>query len=320
MKKILQTATKYIKHFIKRLIQHLLIKLNHIHPPGFQGHSLYKVGNLFLKGLMQGFVTERAASVAFSFFTALFPLLLFSFTLIPYIPIENFQDDLLNFFHEIIPPQIWDVMDETVTYIITRKSGNLLSISVVLSLYFGTNGINSLFTAFRQTYHRFTNASNWLKNRLYSLIILTLIFVLLSISVVVLGMGKYVLNIFRQEALISGFLQWLFNVARLAIAIFTVMIAVATFYFFGSSRPHKFRIFTPGTITSTALIALTTMGFNYYITNFSRYNILYGSLGTILILTFYLYVNAVFILIGFEINTSIRAAAVRGRLREKEHG
>jgi membrane protein len=304
MIKILQT----IKRAGVRFLLRLLIKLNHVHPPGFQGHSLYTVGQLFVKGLMQGFVTERAASVAFSFFTALFPLLLFSFTLLPYVPIAHFQENLLGYLQDIIPPQIWDIMETTVTYIITQKSGNLLSISVVLSLYFGTNGINSLFSAFRQTYHGFTSASNWLKNRLYSLIILLLIFVLISISVVVLGAGDYILQACRQEAIISDFLQILFDILRLAIAVLTVMIAVATFYFFGSSRPRKFRIFTPGTITSTALIALTTIGFNYYITNFSRYNILYGSLGTILILTFYLYVNAVFILIGFEINTSIRAA------------
>jgi membrane protein len=304
MKKISQTIQRYIKRFVQRV----LIKLNHIHPPGFQGHSLYTVGQLFLKGLTQGFVTERAASVAFSFFTALFPLLLFSFTLLPYIPISHFQEDLLGYLQDIIPPQIWEIMEGTVTYIITQKSGNLLSISVVLSLYFATNGINSLFSAFRQTYHGFTSASNWLKNRLYSLIILALFFVLLSISVVVLGLGNHILNVFRQEELISNFLQIMFNIARLGIAIFTVMIAIATFYYFGRSRPRKFQIFTPGTITSTTLIAIATMGFNYYITNFSRYNILYGSLGTILVLTFYLYLNAVFILIGFEINTSIRAA------------
>jgi membrane protein len=304
MKTILQTTENRTKRFIRRL----LIRLNRIHLPGFQGHSLYAVGQLFVKGLTQGFVTERAASVAFSFFTALFPLLLFSFSLIPYIPIASFQEDLLNYLHEIIPPQIWSIMDDTITYIITHKSGNLLSISVLLSLYFGTNGINSLFTAFRQTYHSFTNASNWLKNRLYSLIILAIIFGLLLISVGVLGVGNYVLGVFRQEAIISDFLHLLFNIVRLAIAVLTVMIAIATFYYFGSSPPRKFKIFTPGTITSTALIALTTIGFNYYITNFSRYNILYGSLGTILILTFYLYVNAVFILIGFEINTSIHVA------------
>jgi membrane protein len=300
-----------IKRPIKRFIQRLLIILNHIHPPGFRGHSLYTVGHLFLKGLTQGFVTERAASVAFSFFTALFPLLLFSFTLLPYIPIASFQDDLLGYLRDIIPPQIWEIMDDTITYIITRKSGNLLSISVVLSLYLGTNGINSLFSAFRQTYHRFTNASGWLKNRFYSLVILMLIFLLIVISVVVLGVGNHILTVFRQEAVISGFLHVLFHIIRVGIAIFTVMIAIATFYFFGAARPRKFNIFTPGTITSTILIALTTMGFNYYITNFSRYNILYGSLGTILILTFYLYVNAVIILIGFEINTSIRAAEER---------
>ena len=304
MKKKLQT----IKNFIKRFIRRLLIKLHYIHLPGFQGHSLHTVGQLFFKGLTQGFVTERAASVAFSFFTALFPLLLFSFTLLPYIPISNFQENLLGYLQNIIPPQIWSIMDDTVTYIITHKSSNLLSISVILSLYFGTNGINSLFSAFRQTYHEFTGASNWLKNRLYSLIILVLIFVLLSMSVVTLGFGKYILNVFRQEEIISGFLQILFNIVRLMIAVLTVMIAIATFYYFGNSRPRKFRIVTPGTIISTVLIALTTTGFNYYITNFSRYNILYGSLGTILILTFYLYINAVFILIGFEINTSIRVA------------
>jgi len=304
MKKRYQAIEKRTERFLR----HLFVKLDRIHLPGFQGNSIYSVGQLFVKGLMEGFVTERAASVAFSFFTALFPLLLFSFTLIPYIPIDSFQENLLNYLHEIIPPQIWKIIDDTITYIVTRKSGNLLSVSVILSLYFGTNGINSLFTAFRQTYHRYTNASNWLKNRLYSLIILVLIFGLMLISVVVLGVGNYILTVSYEQAIISDFFHILFNIITFAAAVLTVMIAVATIYFFGSSKPRKFKIFTPGTITTTTLIALTTLGFNYYITNFSRYNILYGSLGTILILTFYLYLNAVFILIGFEINTSIRAA------------
>jgi membrane protein len=298
------------KQFLSRTIKITAIKMDTVYPPGFQGHSLYTVGKIFIRGILQGFVSDRAASVAFSFFTALFPLLLFFFTLIPYIPINNFQEDLLLYIQNLIPPQIWDIIDDTITYIIVHKSGNLLSISVILSLYLGTNGINSLFNAFNQSYHDFTTTANWLKQRWHSFIILMSVFVLLLISVVALGFGKYILSYLTHEsfAFLPALFQILFNIVRISIAVFSVMIAIALLYYFGSSKPHKFTIFTPGNIISTILIIVITLGFNYYIVNFSHYNVLYGSLGTILVLTFYIYINAIFLLIGFEINASIGKA------------
>ncbi|MDR0363914.1 MAG: YihY/virulence factor BrkB family protein [Bacteroidales bacterium] len=299
----------------KKKLRKILIKANKITLPGFQGKSVYHVGNLFLQGLSKGYIADRAAAVAFNFFTALFPMLLTAFTLIPYIPIDNFQENLLYYAQVIIPPEIWDILNDTVAYIITHKLGNLLSIGFILSLYFGTNGVNSLFNAFHQTYHHFTSASNWFKQRWYAFLILMSALLLITIGIAILGYGNRLINLLMTYSPIaSKFIYYLFQSIRILLAGLVLMSVIAMTYYFATPKKRKFLLFSPGTIISSFLIMGTTWGFSFFISNFSRYNILYGSLGTILILTLFLYLNSMFILIGFEINMSINSAKV-GKLK-----
>ncbi|MEI8007072.1 MAG: YihY/virulence factor BrkB family protein, partial [Bacteroidota bacterium] len=74
------------------------------------------------------------------------------------------------------------------------------------------------------------------------------------------------------------------------------------------SRNERFRFITAGSTLSTLLIVISTQGFNFYMDNFSRYNALYGSIGTLLVVMLWIYSNAFVLLIGFELNASIRMA------------
>lgn len=305
MKEWLRRLTGSVKKKIKRLF----VKANNKTLPGFQGVSIYSVGRLFFEGVSKGYIADRAAAVAFNFFTALFPTLLMVFTFIPYVPIENFQESLLYYAQQIIPPEIWNLLNDTIIYIITHKSGNLLSISFVLSLYFGTNGINSLFHAFDQTYHTFTTASNWFKQRWHALLILMSVLGVIIVYIAILGFGNGFINRFQiSSPHVSKFIIYLFQAVRILLSILSLIFAIAMIYYLAMPKKRVFKLFSPGTIISATLILVTTLGFSYFISNFVRYNILYGSLGTILILTLFLYLNAMFILIGFEMNISISSA------------
>jgi membrane protein len=298
-----------IKNWIKRKGKRLAVFLRKVTLPGFHGQSLHEVGSLFIQGLFKGYVTDRAASVAFSFFTALFPMLLMLFTLIPYVPIENFQNDILHYLQTIIPLQIWNLLEGTITYIITHKSAGLLSVSFIFALLLATGGIASLYSAFNQTYHSYTTAINFLKQRWYALIILFAMFFLIVVLIAILGLGnKLITYLMQYDAIAFGFMYYLFQTVRIALAALLVVFAVALIYYFALPKPRKFHLFTPGSILCAFLMIATTLGFSLFISNFSHYNILYGSLGTILILTLYIYLNAIFILIGFEINRSIDVA------------
>ena len=298
----------------KRKIKKILLFARKITLPGFQGQSLYMVGLLFMQGLSKGYIAERAAAVAFNFFTALFPLLLMSFTLIPYIPIENFQHDILLYLQSIIPIEIWNLLEGTITYIITRKSAGLLSIGFIFSLLFATGGISSLFGAFNRTYHSFTTAANFLKQRWYSLIILFAVFLIIIVLIALLGFGNKLITFLLQDNPNAfGFVYYLYQSIRMILASLVVVFAISLIYYFALPKPRVFKLFSPGSIVCSLLMIITTSGFSFFISNFSQYNILYGSLGTILILTMYLYLNSIFILVGFEINRSIDVAKVKSK-------
>lgn len=298
-----------MKNWIRRKGERLAFFFHKVILPGFHGQSLYEVGSLFIQGLFKGYVTDRAASVAFSFFTALFPMLLMLFTLIPYIPIENFQNDILHYLQTIIPLQIWNLLEGTIIYIITHKSAGLLSISFIFALLLATGGIASLYSAFNQTYHSYTTAVNFLKQRWYALIILFAMFLIIVVLIAILGFGnKLIAYLMQYEAIDLGFTYYLFQTIRFVLAGLVIVFAIALIYFFALPKPRKFILFSAGSILCSLLMIITTFGFSFFISNFSHYNILYGSLGTILILTLYIYLNAIFILIGFEINRSIDVA------------
>ena len=124
-----------------------------IKPIGFYGLSIYDVTIFFWKGLMKGAITTRASSLAFNFFLAFFPSIIMFFTLIPYIPIAGLQETLIELLTVVLPPSTNEITFETLNDIINNPRSGLLSIGFIMTVYFSTNGINSLIEAFNISYH-----------------------------------------------------------------------------------------------------------------------------------------------------------------------
>lgn len=129
--------------------------------PGFDGMPLYDVIVFFVKGLFDGAITTRASSVAFKFFIALFPAIIFLFTLIPYIPIENFQTTLLESIRTALPEKFYILVNGTITDIVSRQHSGLMSIGFILALYFASNGILGVIIAFNSTSHNIETRGLW---------------------------------------------------------------------------------------------------------------------------------------------------------------
>src|SRR5690606_2553616 len=86
------------------------------------GLSLYDILELYVIGIIEGAFTNRAAAVAFSFFMAIFPFLLFILNLIPYMPLENFQEDFFQFLAENVPPNTFDAIYEILEDIMNNSN------------------------------------------------------------------------------------------------------------------------------------------------------------------------------------------------------
>ncbi|CAL66077.1 YihY/virulence factor BrkB family protein [Christiangramia forsetii] len=272
--------------------------------PGLEGLSLYNLWIIYWGGIVRGTFSTRASSIAFSFFMAIFPFLLFVLNLIPYITfIDDFQIEFLLFMDTLLPPETSDFFGNIFEDIASTPRGGLLSVAFILSIFLMTNGINAIFTGFEFSYHTKTNRSI---PRQYAVAVgVSLILaLLLLISVVGAVYITYAIDDLSNLGLVNadGVGARLINYIGFVILIYT---AVAILYYFGTREARQAKFFSVGALFTTILIMITTVLFSIYITNFSNYNELYGSIGALLILMFYIWLNSNMLLLGFELNASL---------------
>ncbi|MBB3122630.1 membrane protein [Mesoflavibacter sabulilitoris] len=279
--------------------------LGKIKLPGLEGLSLYDLLELYVIGIAKGALTARASAIAYSFFMALFPFLLFILIVIPFIPIDDFQTDFLVFLESFLPATTTDFFYENIFNNIEGNKEGLISSVFVLSIFLMANGVNALFSGFENSYHE-QLSRNVFKQYLYALGIALILSFLLIVTVVVLGYFQiYVMSTFegyigsRNTDFWANFAQYIFFVLM-------VYLATAVLYYFGTAEGKTSKFFSVGALFTTILIMLTSYLFGIYIENFAKYNELYGSIGALLILLFYLWLNANILLLGFELNISLK--------------
>jgi membrane protein len=298
--------TKWFLSFA--LVSWLLKASKRIVLPGFGGVPLYDVAVFFFRGLTQGYITTRAAAISYSVFLAIFPFLIFLFSIIPFIPIDNFQLSLMGLIEDFMPKMAYESIKETIFDIVTRPRSSLLIINLILTLYFSTNGVNSLIEAFNNTYHDIETRTSF-RQYLISIVIVLSGSFLLVVAIGLMTFGSALLEWLLPQlikdapvvALLLEMLRWLIIVGLL-------LMVISFIYYLAPARQKTFRFFSAGSMLATLLIVITTLGFNFWVDNFSSYNALYGSLGTLMIVLFWIYINALSLIVGFELNASIKTA------------
>jgi membrane protein len=298
----------------KKIGEYLVEKARRVSFPFFEGVPVYDVAVFFWHSIVNGAITTRASAIAFSFFIALFPAVLFLFTLIPYIPIDNFQNELFQLIHELLPESTFATVEDTLTDIILRPRGGLLSLGFIMALIFSTNGLASMMSAFDATIHSI-NRRTWLSQRLAATVLLMILSVLLLIAVTLIIGGQIVIDYLQtNEVLQDKFTIFLITFGKWIVIISLIFFANSFLYYMAPAKKTEWRFFSAGSALATALTVLAFSGFSFYINNFSQYNKLYGSIGTLLIILFLMYMLSLILLIGFELNASIYQA----RTEQKE--
>jgi membrane protein len=271
--------------------------------PLFDGLSAYDVAVFFWKGIYEGSVSSRAASISFSFFLALFPGVIFLFTLIPFIPVAGFQSELFKLLRDVLPPNSFDAAYTTITDILTIKRGDLLSVTVLAAFFFATNGTLSLIGNFGQSIHRLNVRGFW--SQYLAAFLLTLaLSVLLIVGITVLTLSE----VYLGEWVGGELGLWIAAATRWIVLLGLVLLSISLLFYFGPMRSAPWRFVSPGALLATLLVWLTSYLFGIYVTDFSQYNQLYGSIGTLMIIQLWLYVNAIGLIIGFELNASMAEA------------
>lgn len=277
--------------------------------PGFEGKPLYDVLVYFIRGFTQVNLIDRAAAVAFYVFLALFPTILFLFTLLPYFPLQNVTQNVLDALQSILPPGTFESVASTINQIMSIQHGGLMSIGLLLAFYFSTSAVSSFFRGFNMGDKEFGQVS-FIKIQVYSILVMIIFVLLLVVSIALITAGQRILPIFFTKIhFYNGFVIFLINIIRWLIVIFALIIAMSLLYHFGNPRSKKFKLFTPGSLLFAGMFIVGTILFNFYISNISTYNLLYGSIGGLIIFVIWIYFNCILILIGYELNKSIAKAS-----------
>jgi len=302
---------KKLKSFIQNtiFINAIIVFTKRLRLPGFDNIPLYDVGQFFYKRINEGELQTRARSMAFSFLLALFPTIIFIFTLIPYIPIPDFQEKLLSLIQTLLPGDTYKAAKFTIEDIVKHQRGGLLSFGFFFALFVSADGVLAVMRWFNRSFHGKEERKPWkLRLMAIGLTITLAVFVILAITLLI--SSEIIYNYLSSKEMILDHLTHLLilQIGKWVILLALCFSAISLLYYFGPSDEKKLRFISAGSSLATLLIVATSLGFNFFITHFGQYNKVYGSIGTLIIILIWLYINSLVLLIGYELNVAIKRA------------
>jgi membrane protein len=279
-----------------------------IHPPGFEGLSLHYVARYFIEGLQKGALTTRAAAISFRLFMAFFPIIIILLSLIPKIPVEGFQEELFTSIEGFFPGDTYQLVESTLNDLVNKTHTTFLSIGFILGFFYASSSINAIWLGFNGSYHLDDRGNPFLM-RLVSVGVLMILGLLLFIAVSLVLFSGYAFDYLHAIRIIpdNGILIIL-EVAKWLIVVMLIYFSITILYNMGNLKRSHWKMFSAGATFTTILFLIASILFAWFVNNFAQFNRLYGSLGTLILLLIWVNFNSIILLLGFELNTSIKRA------------
>jgi len=278
--------------------------------PGSKGIPVYDVLVFFFRGLTKGSLNIRASAISFNFLLAIGPGLIFILTLIPFLPIRNFQKELLEILYDIIPENSYIVIEALLDEIF-KKHASLQILGFWITIFFAVKGLNGVTQAFNATYHT-VETRPWIQSLLISLLLVFILFLLVSFSCLLLFFSKLGIKMLFEAGVVKAYgTVVLLQVGKWIIIFFMSFFAISFLYYLAPARKTKWRFFSPGSFMASFLAIIASILFSYFVNHFAPFNRFYGSIGTLIAMLLWMNFSALALLIGFELNASIRDARLK---------
>ncbi len=278
--------------------------LRRISFPGFNKVPIYDVFTFFFNGISKGSVNTRASSVAFNFLLALGPAIIFLLTLIPYLPIKDFRQELLEILNDVIPTNSYIAIEGLLDELFMKRSG-LQLFGFVVALFFAQKGIHGMIEAFNGTFHTIESRS-WLQRRFISILLVLILFILVTVAMILLFFSKIAINNLVEMNMIDlDFTYYLLLIGRWLILVILTFISISFLYYLAPARKSHWKFVSAGSTLATLLTLAASVGFSYFVNNFAQFNKFFGSIGALVALMLWMNFNSLTLLVGFELNVSI---------------
>jgi membrane protein len=284
-------------------VQRIITQSKKVYVPGFGLHTVHDIWPPFVDQLRRSSIFERAAAISFNVFMAMPPTLIFVFTLIPYLPIsKQFIREMFQVIRDIVPGEKDNaVIIGFLNDFLNQPRNELLSFGLLLALLFSSNAMMGILRSFDKKYLGFVERSG-LSRRKTALELTLIVFILGFVGILLLIAQGAVLKWLGVE---NEWVRAIIHNFRWVIILLLVFYSISFIYRHGPSLTHKWPFVTPGSVFATTLLLFATVLVTYWVNNFSNYNKVYGSIGAVFILMSLIYVYALVVLIGFELNVTI---------------
>jgi membrane protein len=282
--------------------------------------EVLELGGLSVKELVKRVVRSvyennclgQAAQLAYYFLFALFPFLLFLTTLLGYLPLPNFMNELQAVLAGVMPGETLALMQDNVHGLIQNQRGGLLSFGIITALWTSSSAVMAIMDNLNRAYGVKEGRPLWKVWGLALLLVLGLS-VFLLLSLILLMFGPYIGSWLARQVGLGNVFELVWNILRWPVIVMLLIFTMAIIYYMTPDVEQEWKWITPGSIVAMTAWILTSLGFSYYVANFGSYNKIYGSIGTVIVLMTWMYLLGFFILLGGEINAEIEHSAKSGK-------
>lgn len=289
-----------------------IIRWQYEHPfPGCHGVPPITVIRYFLSGIANGVLWQRAKGLSYSFLMAIPPLLIFLFTLIAYLPVDGIQDVLLNQMHVFIPGNLYDRIANTVNDVMGHRHSNLLSFGFILSVILAANGMHGLLMSFNFANNSIDRRPFFKRYALCIFLVFLLYILIVAILLLLIGYRLLIGYLIRRGVIAhTQFSMFFISFGRWVILTFLTLLIICVVYYLAPVKKQRVGFFSIGSVLATLLFFGLSWGFQAYINSFNQWNLLYGSIGTLLVIMMWLFLNCLVLLVGYEVNIAVLKGSI----------
>jgi membrane protein len=255
-----------------------------------------------------------AAQLAYYFFFALFPTLLFLVALASYFPVTTLVDDMFRTLGGFLPPEALTIITEQIVKISSSEDAGLLSLGVLLAVSSSSAAMTAIIDTLNRAYG-IEDRRPWWKVRLTAMALTVGVAVFILVSFALLLTGPTLATELAASWGLGPAFEWTWKILQWPIIFIMVSASIAFIYQYAPDVDQEWVWLTPGSVLATMLWLLASLGFKYYVANWGSYTETYGLIGAVMILLLWFYISGLVILIGAEMNVEIEHAGMAGPRR-----
>ena len=253
-----------------------------------------------------------AAQLAYYFFLALFPALLFVTAIVSFIPVTGLLEAITGALARVAPNEVLSIIQDQILKIAHEKNGGLLTIGMLGAIWSTSSGVDAIIDTLNQAYD-IREARPWWKVKLVALGLTLSLAVFIVISFALVLVGPTMAEKVAVWAHLGPAFAWTWKILQWPVVFALVTLAIAMIYHYAPDAEQEWIWITPGSIFATLLWLLISLGFKIYVANFTSYHATYGAIGGVIVLMLWFYVSAFAVLVGAELNAEIEHASPYGK-------